>query len=139
MSIATSTDISHGTIVGDVGSIIIFQPDGTNYQHHLESESGFSGEDGMRARAVIRVKARKIYGVGSGGCWIAPLLGVPKIIQGRVVTVTDKTISVKAGAVIVVELPDGEDSIDLANGAIEVGSMVNVVALPGARIELIKP
>lgn len=136
MSSATSTDLSRGTIVRDVGSTLILQPDGTNYQHHLESDSGFSGTDGKPVRCVIRVKARKIYTVPSGGCWVAPILGVPKIIQGRVVGVSDKTISIKAGAVFVVDLPDGKDAIDLANGAIEEGALVNVVAKPGARIEI---
>ena len=132
----TNPELSRGTIVRDVGSTLVFQPLNTNYQHHLVSSSGFSGTDGKSARGVIRVTARKVYSVPSGGCWVAPILGVPKIIQGRVVGLSDKTISIKAGAVFVVELPEGKDSIDLASGAIEVGSLVNVVAMPGARIEI---
>jgi hypothetical protein len=36
-------------------------------------------------------------------------------------------------------MPSTDSVIDLANGAIEVGSLVNVTALPGATIELLTP
>ena len=41
---------------------------------------------------------------------------------------------VQACAPIIVQLPADEDAYDLASGDLTVGSLVNVVALPGAKL-----
>jgi hypothetical protein len=49
----------------------------------------------------------------------------------------DRRIIVHAGASnFMVNLPTSNEAIDLNNGAIAAGRMINVVALPGARMEL---
>ncbi|HEV8292608.1 MAG TPA: hypothetical protein VGP94_11825, partial [Tepidisphaeraceae bacterium] len=81
----------------------------------------------------IIVSARKIYTVPSGGNFIQPIFGPPRIIQGRVKYLDEKEMVVQAGAPIIVQLPVEEDAYDLASGDLMVASLVNVVALPGAR------
>lgn len=112
---------------------ITFQPLNSNYTHHLVADGGLAGRG--PARGVIHVRARKVYTVPSGGTFVTPIIGVPKIIQGRVLTLDERTIVVRAAATFVVELPTGEDSVDLRRGDIAANSLVNVVVMPGARFE----
>jgi hypothetical protein len=91
----------------------------------------------MPVEGVIRVKARKAYTVPSGGNFITPIFGPPRIIQGRVRGVDGNGIVLHAGVAIQVELPAEASAVELANGSIAVGgAMVNVVALPGATFQL---
>ena len=115
--------------------LVVFAPSGTNYEHHVQGPDGFAPRIPL-IRAAIRVKARKVYTVTSGGNFVQPILGTPRIIQGRVKMLDQRTLIVQAGAIFLVELPIGEDTIDLHNGDIQIGSLVNVVALPGASIEV---
>jgi hypothetical protein len=89
-------------------------------------------------KGIIRVKARKVWTVPSGGNFIAPIFGPPKTIQGRVKAGDAKHLIVHAGCQIYVDLPDEDIVFDLANGAIKIGSIVNVTAFPGATFELAK-
>jgi hypothetical protein len=45
---------------------------------------------------------------------------------------------VQTGTPIYVALPAEASAVELANGPVRVGSLVNVVALPGATFELAK-
>ncbi|RZL89411.1 MAG: hypothetical protein EOP73_30170 [Variovorax sp.] len=113
---------------------VVFHPRETNYELDLVATGAF--EAGQHVGGVIRCDARKVYTVPSGGNFIQPVLGTPRIVQGRVVTLTEQTITVRAGnAFFVVTLPTGKDTIDLHVGNIAAGSLVNVVALPGASFE----
>jgi len=47
-------------------------------------------------------------------------------------------VVIRAGAVVVVELPAADDALDLQEGPIAVGSIVNVVAEPGATMEVVR-
>jgi hypothetical protein len=87
---------------------------------------------------VIRVVARKVYTVPSGGNFINPIFGPPRTIQGRVRALDGGSMVVQAGMPVHVELPAEASAVELANGPIAVGSLVNVVALPGATFELAK-
>jgi hypothetical protein len=126
---------ARGKVITVKDSTVVFNPAGTTYQLHLVSP-GYAGPLDKPVGAIIRVTARKVYTVPSGGNFIAPILGPPRIIQGRVKYADEKNLVVQAGANVVVDLPAAETSIDLDNGQIAVGTMVNVVALPGARFTL---
>lgn len=126
--------VSKGIVLRVENGRAVFQPAGTSYEHHLDCEA-YAGPIGRPVRLVISAKARKVYSMPSGGNWVAPILGTPRTIQGRVMMVDAKSIIVHAGARFVVELPTGSDTIDLNNGDIQIGSMVNVVAMPGVRLE----
>ncbi len=135
--------VSSGVSGGEKSGRIVFGPSGTNYQHHLElPESGVGGSrvDGLPVgsvlRGLIRLKARKVYTVVAGGNFVAPILGTPRTIQGQVIGIGEGYVVVQAGAKFVVELPDETGaSVELGHGAIEVGTRVNVVGLPGAWFE----
>ena len=113
---------------------VVFAPSGTNYELHLAAP-GYAGPVGSLVEGVIRVTARKVWTVPSGGNFIAPIFGSPRTIQGRVRAMDERSLVVHAGVPIVVEMPDGPALIELAEGPIRVGAMVNVTALPGAWFE----
>jgi hypothetical protein len=135
MTTATSEILASGKITSFQNGVAIFSPTGTNYELHLAAGS-YDGPLNVPVKAVIRVMARKIWTVPSGGNFIAPILGTPRTIQGRVRALDQRSMIVQAGTPIVVEFPSNDSAFDLANGGISVGVMVNVVAQPGARIEI---
>src|SRR5215211_5439159 len=108
---------------------LVFAPAGTNYELHLLCPR-YAGPVNKPVRGTIRVTARKLWTVPSGGNWVQPIFGPPRIIQGRVRALAATHLVVQAGMPIRVDLPDDDIVYDLANGSISVGVMVNVTALP---------
>ncbi len=127
------------------GKVIAVQPDrvtftvsNTNYELHLETGGvSYTGEQNVPLNAIIRVVARKLWTVPSGGNFITPIFGTPRIIQGRVKYASESELVVSAGANFVVALPKEKDKFDLTSGDVAVGALVNVVAMPGARVEFV--
>ena len=128
---------AHGKVLRTIEGGVAFNPAGTNYELHLKTVGSFNGPTNVLIDGLIRVKARKLWTVPSGGNFIAPIFGSPRTIQGRVRQVTEKNLVVQAGTSIIVELPEADDAMDLTNGAIGAGSLINIVALPGATFELL--
>lgn len=122
---------ARGKVIEVRDQLVIFQPRGTNYELYLEVD--YKGPINKPTQGVIHVKARKLYTVPGGGNFIAPILGPPRTIQGRVVAISPTQIVLQAGAPVVVDLPAEAHAIDLASGPIEQGAIVNVVAFAGAR------
>ena len=120
----------------EVGKVI-FNPSGTRYQMHLLVAAPFTGPLNKPIQARISVQARKVYTVPRGGNFVAPIFGTPRIIQGRIRHLTEKSLIVQAGTPVVVALPTDDSAIDLDEGSLAVGSLVNVVAKPGASFVLI--
>jgi len=117
---------------------VVFVPADTNYALHLVTASQYTGPVQQTITATIRAKAKKLYTVPSGGGFISPLFGPPRTIQGRALHVEHGLVVIRAGAVVVVELPAADDALDLQEGPIAVGSIVNVVAEPGATMEVVR-
>jgi hypothetical protein len=111
---------------------VLFNPQNTTYELKLEA-SKYDGPLGQRIECFISVSARKVYTVPSGGNFIQPIFGPPRIIQGRVKYLDETQMVVQAGTHIIVQLPAGADAFDLVNGDLMIASLVNVVALPGAK------
>lgn len=129
---------ARGKIIEVNGDTAVFHPTGTTYQLHLERSGEAPIAAGERpVDAIIRVRARKVLSVPSGGLFIVPIFGTPRTIQGRVLDLDEHQLIVNAGTRIVVELPSASSAMDLASGPISVGTMVNVTALPGATVELL--
>jgi hypothetical protein len=127
---------ARGKIIEVRDRIAVFQPSATNYQLHLEYAG--DGEPEVSTQPIeclISVDARKVYTVPSGGNFIQPIFGPPRIIQGRVKYADERTLVVHAGCPIICQLPAAETAIDLSEGKIRVGNMANVVALPGATMK----
>jgi hypothetical protein len=116
---------------------VVFTPRDTTYEMHLQTPQPYSGPVDAPVDALIRLQARKLYTVPSGGNFITPIFGPPRIVQGRVRYLDDRMLVVQAGAKVIVELPGADSAMDLAEGLVTLNRMVNVVALPGATFELV--
>jgi hypothetical protein len=136
MSIATEF-AAKGKISEIRDNLVVFCPNNTNYQLHLISEEGrYTGPTNEPVEVVIKGTARKMWTVVSGGNFISPIFGPPRIVQGRVRYADEKMLVIQAGAPVTLELPLSDMAIDLTNGPITVGSLVNAVVLPGATFHL---
>jgi len=133
----TATSLAaKGRVLRVEGDRIVFQPSNTNYELHLKV-ADYTGPVGTSVECIIRVIARKVYSVSSGGNFIQPLFGEPRIIQGQVRSIEGQQIVVHAGGPIVISLPQDENAIDLNTGSITQGSMINVLAFAGATGEVL--
>jgi hypothetical protein len=131
---------ARGKVLKFEGRTLVFQPANTNYELRLESETTTDGvPTGVTLNATIRVKARKIWTVPSGGNFIDPIYGPPRKVQGRIKYLDDNQMIVQAGAPVLVSLPSDAEAFDLVRGPLVVGGLVNVSVLPGATIEILKP
>ena len=127
-----------GKIIAANADSVVFAPRGTTYELLLRTSGTYAGPVNTPVDAVIRVTARKVWTVPSGGNFVAPIMGPPRIVQGRVRYGDDRQLVVHAGAAFVIDLPASDHAVDLPNGPIAVGHMVNVTALPGATIEIVE-
>src|SRR5262245_39720228 len=75
---------ARGKVIEVRDRTVVFQPQGTTYQMHVTTEDRYAGPLHEPVVANIRVNARKVYTVPSGGAFIQPIFGEPRIIQGRV-------------------------------------------------------
>ena len=136
----TATDFpTPGKVIAVNDGVAVFRPRGTTYEMQLKlaGAGGAAPTLNVPVEAIIRVQARKVWTVPSGGNFLTPISGPPKIVQGRVKYADGKQIVVHAGATVLVDLPATDTAVDLPNGPITVGAMVNVTALPGATVEFI--
>jgi hypothetical protein len=135
---ATEPDFAAaGRMVRKADGLVVFRPRETNYELQLKPAVAYTGPMDKPVRGVVRVTARKIWTVPSGGNFIAPIFGPPKTIQGRIKHIGDKFLVVQAGLPVIVDVPKEHGVLALAEGALAVGVMVNVTAMPGASIELV--
>jgi hypothetical protein len=126
-----------GKITAANGNTVTFVPSGTNYELQLQlPENSPTTPLNAPIEGLIRVEARKVWTVPSGGNFITPIVGPPRIVQGRVRYLSPDVLVVRAGTNIIIALPDADTSFDLNSGPIAVGKMVNVTVLPGATFEL---
>jgi hypothetical protein len=124
-----------GKVIEIKGSLIVFQPANTTY--HLYLAGGpYNGPLKTPVEILIRAYARKLWTVPSGGNFVAPIMGTPRTIQGRVRFVDGQTIIVQAGVPVAIALPANDSGVDLNCGALGVGSLVNVMVMPGVSFEL---
>src|ERR1043165_9913075 len=125
-----------GRVASADSETVTFLPQNTSYELKLQTPAKYEGPLNARVEGLIRLSARKVYTVPSGGNFITPIFGPPRIVQGRVRALTGRQMIVQAGTNVVVDLPDDDIVYDLATGPIAVGKLVNVTALPGASFEL---
>ena len=125
---------ARGKVTGVKDGKVVFNPANTNYELHLEGK--YDGPVNTLIDCHIRATARKVYSVPSGGNFITPIFGPPKIVQGRVRYASEKLVVIQAGCPVIVTLPADANAIDLNNGPFGAGSLVNAVCLPGATFEL---
>lgn len=128
---------ARGKVIRVNDDSVVFQPKDTNYELQLATAGRYDGPVNVPVSARVRATVRKLLTVPSGGAFISPIFGPPRIVQGRVRHVEESAIVVQAGLAVVLELPAADHQLDLNNGPITVGKMVNAIVLPGATFELV--
>ncbi len=134
---ASPTDFpAKGKVLRVVDGQVVFNPTGSNYELLLDATSVAANPEVVSG--FIRVKARKVWTVPSGGNFIGPIFGSPRLVQGRVRYLDDNQMVVQASTPVIVTLPKDETAYDLANGPLMVGALVNVPVVPESKFELVK-
>lgn len=126
-----------GKVIAFDHNTVTFVPANMNYEWKLATATRYDGPLNTRIECVIRARARKVYSVSSGGNFVQPIFGPPRIVQGRIKHLEERLMVVQAGAPIVVELPEDEHAFDMENGFLAVGALVNAVCLPEASFVLL--
>jgi hypothetical protein len=127
---------ARGKVIRVNDDSVVFQPKDTNYELQLATKGKYDGPVNVPVNVQVRATVRKLLTVPSGGAFISPIFGPPKTVQGRVKHVEEGAIVVQAGMPFVLDLPSADHQLDLNNGPITVGHMVNAIVLPGATFEL---
>src|SRR5579884_4030303 len=116
---ATTTTAATGKVTQAREGLVVFSVSGANYEMHLVCPS-YGGPLNTLVKGTIRVKARKVWTVPSGGLFIDPVFGRPRTIQGRIRSIDDRTMVLHAGGPIVVELPQDDTAFEMSNGPLAV-------------------
>ena len=133
---AMPTHAAKGKVTAVEAETIIFRPHQTTYALELVGDAGYAGPVDVPVELLIHATARKAYTVPSGGLFVSPIVGPPRILQGRVKEMSDGRLTLNCGVLVNVTLPTETGAIELARGDIAVGSLVNVVLQPGASYEV---
>jgi hypothetical protein len=135
---AAASDFSaEGKVLTVNDDSVVFQPRDSTYELLLSTKRKYAGPVNEPIRCLIRVPSRKVYTVPSGGSFITPISGPPRIVQGRIRYLDERQMVVQAGAPVIVELPKADSAYDLACGPLAVGRLVNIPALPDATFEAV--
>ena len=86
----------------------------------------------------IRCNARKVWTMPSGGNFVTPIFGTPRIVQGRVRYLEENLAVIQAGCPVIVTLPADGTAFDLLNGPLAATGLVNATLIPGTTIEVVK-
>src|SRR5436305_9274332 len=103
--------LARGKIVGTAAGLVKFAPSNTNYVLHL-SAPDFTGPLNSLMDGVIRVQARKVYTVPSGGNFISPFFAPSRTIQGRVRALDGFAMVVQAWTAIHGQLPAEASAVE---------------------------
>ena len=129
--------VARGKILRIESNIVVFNPSGTTYELHLVNQSGPVPSPSPNSIGChIRATGRKIWTVPSGGNFVVPIFGPPKIVQGRVRYLDESQMVVHAAVPVIVSLPGEDSAYDLINGPLTLSTLVNATLLPGATFEL---
>lgn len=128
---------ARGKIRRTDAAAVIFAPSNTTYELKLLTASPYTGPIDTLIDAFVRLRARKLWTVASGGNFVTPIQGPTRIVQGRIKYLDSSVMVLQAGLPVIVQLPPSDNQYDLNNGALAVGQLVNATILPGAAIEVI--
>jgi hypothetical protein len=130
---------ARGKILRIENNLVVFNPAGTTYEMHLVNAAGDLPAPTPRAISChIRATARKIWTMASGGNFVTPIFGTPRVLQGRVRYLEDGLAVVHAGVPVILALPADPTAFDLVNGPVIPGSMMNATLVPGTTFELVR-
>ena len=127
--------LAEGRVLAVNADSVVFAPGESTYELLLKTPGRYEGPVNEPIRCRVRVTARKVYSVPSGGSFIVPIVGPPRIVQGRVKYLDETEMVLHASAPVIVRLPEDDAAYDLACGPLSAGRLVNVAILPGASFE----
>ncbi|HVZ94086.1 MAG TPA: hypothetical protein VG797_06210 [Phycisphaerales bacterium] len=126
---APDTNFARGVLGAKEVDHIVFTILGTDYKMHLQPAGAITTQVGKRILGEVRVQARRVDIVKTGGRYIEPVMGRPRRIQGDVIAIdsVSRTITVNATVPIVAKLDDRQNP-----GMFKIGDFVAFDAVPGA-------
>jgi hypothetical protein len=130
---------ARGKILRVDGDVVVFNPAATTYELRLTHAGGeLPKPSNTTVSCYVRATARKIWTMASGGNFVTPIFGPPKVVQGMVRYLEQGLAVVHAGLPILLTLPPNGTEYDLINGPVVPGVMVNATLLAGASFELVR-
>jgi hypothetical protein len=128
----STTDFpARGHVLEAADQHLVFAPNGFRYQLHLQTKGHYAGPLNVPVNGLVRGIARQLWTIPAGGNFIAPIFGSPRTVQGRLKYLSDSEIVVQAGLSIILQLPQSDMAIDLTNGQLAIGVMINAMVMPG--------
>ncbi|MDX2132285.1 MAG: hypothetical protein SFY69_09555 [Planctomycetota bacterium] len=109
-------------------AMLVFGVPNTSYELHLRPGGEVPPAVGKRLIGVIRVEARRVDRVDTGGRFVEPVAGRPRRVQGRVVRMDGEALVVDAGVPIHLLLCDARQG----PADFEPGAIVSCDVLDGA-------
>jgi hypothetical protein len=137
---ASSLDFpARGKVIRVEGNIVVFNPAGSTYELHLANKGPEMPTPSQYAvSAYIRCTVRKLWTMPTGGNFVTPIFGPPKVVQGMVRYLEERLAVVQAGVPVILSLPAEDSAYDLTSGPVTPGNIINATLLPGATFELAK-
>jgi len=131
---------ARGKILRIENNLVVFAPAGTSYELHLvpAAAGDLPTPSAQTVSCHIRATARKIWTMASGGNFVTPIFGTPRIVQGRVRYLEENLAVIQAGCPVIVTLPADGTAFDLLNGPLAATGLVNATLIPGTTIEVVK-
>lgn len=120
---------SHPAAGANPAHVVLTFPN-TNYRTHLLAAQPVTTPVGKRILGTIRVQARRVDTVHTGGRYVEPVYGRPRRVQGSVIAAdtATRTIVIDAGFPIHCELTDARQRAD----DFQPGQFVSCDVLDGA-------
>jgi len=93
---------------------------GTDYRLRLALRAPLQAPIGAKVRGAIQARARRVDKAPSGGCYIEPVIGRPRRVQGRVAqTLPERNaLLVQAGVPVELQLTESQRAEDFQPGQI---------------------
>ena len=127
---------ARGKILRIENNLIVFNPAGTTYELHLVSATGeLPTPSTQTVSCYVRAKARKVWTMATGGNFVTPIYGTPRVLQGRVRYLEEGLAVVQTGVPIVLALPQESEAFDLVNGPVIPTGLINATLVPGTTFE----
>lgn len=129
MESSVASSLARGVLLDVKPDRIVFGVPNTDYRLHLNLVAPLAAAPGTAVRGRIEVHARRIDVTRTGGHFIDPVYGRPRIIQGRVCEtgLEHQVMVVQSAIPLHVRVRPPQQPSDF-----EIGSIVNFSVDPGA-------
>jgi hypothetical protein len=85
MPTSSASDLARVHVQSSAGGLAVLKVPGAEYQIHAVAKGHV--ETGRHLSGRLEARALKMHRAQAGGCFIEPLAGAPRIVQGRVMDV----------------------------------------------------